>query len=299
MNKNRFNFRCFWQLLSWHFTDNRRTVTYVVSGTLLLCVVVILFKVLFGTVSPWMEKVPFEVDKTVLLASEGASYSGYIVAIAMYVFVSYVFVNMSKRSSEIGYLMLPATNVEKWLSRVVYVLVVAAMIQVAGWLAIQICAGIGRIFHVHILIVLPELFDYYTFHDPTLSGITPALLQIFFWMNHAVLIFLLSAYLLGGTIFRRVPWLSTTIIIFGTYLIVVLSAAFCFGYYAFEINHELGPSLKDQFDKNGLPWLFDKMAVYLSYVSIALSIFAVVFVWLSYRLFCRRQLVHKKIKFIR
>lgn len=297
MYKNRFNFRRFWQLLGWHFTDNRRTVAYVVSGTLLACVAVILFKVLFGSVSPYMERTPFKVDKTMLLASEAESYSSYIVAIAMYVFISYVFVNMSKRSSEIGYLMLPATNVEKWLSRVVYVLAVAAMVQVTGWLAIKICAIIGQLFDVEALSILAKMNDFY--NDINDANMSPFVQTNFLWLRYALNAFLLSAYLLGGTIFRRVPWLSTTIIVFGTYFVVAMSAIFCFGYYAFEINRELGPSLKDQFDKNGLPWLFDKLAVYLSYVSIALSIFAVVFVWLSYRLFCRRQIACKKIKLIR
>lgn len=297
MNKNSFNFRRFWQLLGWHFTDNRRTVAYVVSGTLLACVAVILFKVLFGSVSPYMERTPFKVDKTMLLASEAESYSSYIVAIAMYVFISYVFVNMSKRSSEIGYLMLPATNVEKWLSRVVYVLAVAAMVQMAGWLAIQICAIIGQLFDVEALSILAKMNDFY--NDINDANMSPFVQTKFSLLSYMLNAFLLSAYLFGGTIFRRVPWLSTTIIVFGTYFVVAMSAIFCFGYYAFEINRELGPSLKDQYDKNGPPWLFDKLAVYMPYVSIALFIFAVVFLWLSYRLFCRRQIACKKIKFIR
>lgn len=297
MNKNSFNFRRFWQLLCQHFVDNRRTIGYVWGGTLLACVTVILFTMLFGSVSPWMEKIPYKVDKNVLLASEGKSYAGWIVTAVMYIFVSYVFINMSKRSDEIRYLMLPATNAEKWLSRVVYVLVVGAVVLMMYNLSIPICAGIGRLLHIEILIALPQLFDYST--NPEFLEIPPTLQWIFWWTSLASMVFLLSAFLLGGTVFRQVPWLSTTAIVFSTFLAVTFPLAVGFGKYVTESRPDLSDLIKKQSENNDFSWIYNKLEIYLPYVNVGLFVLGIVFLWLSYRLFCRRQLAHKKIKFIR
>lgn len=113
MNKNRFNFRRFWQLLCQHFAANMKSNLLILGGTLLACVVVILIKTLSGTVSPWMERIPMKIDPTVFLVSDAMIYASNISGIVTLVFVSYVFINIGKRSGEIHYLTLPATNGEK------------------------------------------------------------------------------------------------------------------------------------------------------------------------------------------
>ena len=51
-----------------------------------------------------------------------SSYASYVVYIASFVVVTRVFVNMEHRYGDIEYLTMPATNFEKWLARVFYVL---------------------------------------------------------------------------------------------------------------------------------------------------------------------------------
>ncbi|MBR1469354.1 MAG: hypothetical protein IJ605_04505 [Prevotella sp.] len=292
MNKNSFNIRRFWQLLCQHFTDNAKTVGYVVGGTLLACIVVILFNALFGSVPAYAKKFPFEASTDILLGTEAVKYASWVIFIVKHVFVSYVFVNISLRSNEIRYLTLPATNGEKWLSRVVYVLVVAVMIQLAYYVSVMICAGIGQLFHVEALTALTQLEDFYK--NSNEAAMTMSQQGVFSVFSYVATAFLLAAYLLGGTIHRNVPWLSTTIVLFGTFLATIFAIGPAFVKYVNEHHPEFVKLMSER----DLSWFYSKLELYLPYVSAGFFVLTVAMIWLSYRVFCRRQLVRQKMKLI-
>ena len=294
MKTNKFSFGRFWTLLCQHFSDNMKSNLLILGGTLLVCVAVILIKTLSGTVSPWMERIPMKIDPTVFLVSDAMIYASNISGIVTLVFVSYVFINIGKRSGEIHYLTLPATNGEKWLSRVVYVIVVASLIQLMYYLSILICAGIGCLFDVEGLRRVGVLL-----FDPTYGGFYNFTQRaVYRWTSYANPVFQLSVFLLGGTVFRNVPWLKTALILFGGMLAVTIPLTIEIGRYVTRHPH-FSERIKTQAENGNPFFILEWIGPYMPYVLAAMAVLSIVFVWLSYRLFCRRQLVHKKIKFIR
>lgn len=294
MKTNKFSFGRFWTLLCQHFSANMKSNLLILGGTLLACVVVILIKTLSGTVSPWMERIPMKIDPTVFLVSDAMIYASNISGIVTLVFVSYVFINIGKRSGEIHYLTLPATNGEKWLSRVVYVIVVASLIQLMYYLSILICAGIGCLFDVEGLRRVGVLL-----FDPTYGGFYNYMQRaVYRWTSYANPVFSLSVFLLGGTVFRNVPWLKTALILFGGMLAVTIPLTIEIGRYVAS-HPDFSERIKTQAENGNPFFILEWIGPYMPYVLAAMAVLSIVFVWLSYRLFCRRQLVHKKIKFIR
>lgn len=218
---------------------------------------------------------------------------GTAVLVAQIVVFSRVFANMSTRSGEIGYLMLPAMNSEKWLSRVVYVVLVGAVLTFAVYyLAVLFCGVLGWMFDLESLSLLPKMvFDgsYVTslfhFHLPWQASL----------VNPASTFFIMAAFVLGGTWFRRLPWLYTALILLGTLFVIVITGAFGVGYYISQ-HTDLIQKVKAAAESHNLDVMFSLVKPLFYYVTTAvLTVLSIVMLWLSYRLFCRRQLQSQRI----
>ena len=216
-----------------------------------------------------------------------------VVGVAEVVIFSRVFANMSMRSGEISYLMLPATNSEKWLSRVAYVVLVGfVLVMAVYYLAIFCCGLLGRLFHVESLsLILKMVLDsasvteLFNFPLPWQASLGNALSTFF----------IMAAFVLGGTWFRRLPWLYTALILLGTLFVLVISGGFGVGYYISR-HTEIKAVIEDLAVNRNIDGLFAYLTPWFFIaVSAVLLVLSVVMLWLSYRLFCRRQLKAQRI----
>lgn len=292
MNKNRFNLRRCWSLLKDDLQRNRFYILLLAGALFLILVVVACFSVLtpgmaFGNIPE------LGLSSAQVAALSATSNIGMAVGVAEVVIFSRVFANMSMRSGEISYLLLPATNSEKWLSRVVYVALVGlALVMAVYYLAVLCCGLLGSLFHVESLsLMMKMVFDgsYVTslfhFHLPWQASV----------VNPAGTFFIMAAFVLGGTWFRRLPWLYTALILLGTFFVVVITGGFGFGYYISQ-HTDLIQKVKAAAESHNLDAMFSFIKPLFYYVTTAvLTVLSMVMLWLSYRLFCRRQLQSQRI----
>ena len=291
MNKNSFNLRRCWSLLKGDLRNNRTDILLLAGVLFLVVIAVALFSVFTPSLT-FSQATGITLSGAEIAALTAISNIGLVVMVAEVVIFSRVFANMSTRSGEINYLMLPATNSEKWLSRVSYVVLVGLVFVLAiYYLAILCCGLIGHVFDVESLSLIPKMtFD--TGYFSSLFNFTlPLQAKV---VNHVSSLFFVAVFVLGGTWFRRLPWLYTALILLGTFFVLAIGSGFCAGYYLSgnqrfvdaAVNHDLNT-------------LFDIMLPLFYISSAILLVLSIVMLWLSYRLFCRRQLEARKIRIIR
>ena len=292
MNKNRFNLRRCWSLLKDDLQRNRFYILLLAGALFLILVAVACFSVLtpgmaFGNIPE------LGLSSAQVAALSATSNIGMAVGVAEVVIFSRVFANMSMRSGEISYLMLPATNSEKWLSRVVYVALVGlALVMAVYYLAVLCCGLLGSLFHVESLsLMMKMVFDsdsvtgLFNFHLPWQASL----------VNLSSSFFVVAAFVLGGTWFRRLPWLYTALILLGTLFVIVITGAFGVGYYISQ-HTDLIQKVKAAAESHNLDAMFSLVKPLFYYVTTAvLTVLSIVMLWLSYRLFCRRQLQSQRI----
>ena len=304
MNKNSFNFRRFWQLLFQHFEESKKTNLLILSLVFFGTVVVLLFSTLLVSVPKgnWVKIFPVEPER--LIALSALSNSTWIAIVVSFVFVCNVFANMSKRSEEMRFLTLPATNAEKWLSRVAYAVVVGVfLVFVCQNLAIWFCTAIGWIFDVESLKLLKGMAYDSSFYQETFKEVLPAaLFSEATSTNIATKFFVVAFLLFGGIAFRRTPWLYTALVLFGSLVIFII--VFNLGWFiSFKTDVEAFEGLVRSLESHngGFAYYFMENVVVptMRIWKLVAPVLGIVFLWLSYRLFCRRQLAHKKIKLIR
>lgn len=307
MDNNRFNFRRFWQLLCLHFEKSRKTNLLILSLVFFGTVVVLLFSTLLVSAPKENLAKVLHIAPEGLIALSALSNASWMAIVVSFVFVCNVFANMSKRSEEMRFLTLPATNAEKWLSRVVYAVVVGVvLVFVCQNLAIWLCTTIGRIFDVESLKLLKGMAFDSSLYQEAFKDTLPAALFAEATSTNVVTKFFIVAFLLfGGTAFRRTPWLYTALVLFGS--LVVFITIWGFGHTWYLKTHPEAfaemvfhiTSLKG--GKEGFAYYFVDYFVIptMRIWKMVAPVLSIVFLWLSYRLFCRRQIACKKIKLIR
>ena len=189
-----------------------------------------------------------------------------IISFALDYFASQIMRNMRTKEQRLSYLMLPATSLEKFVSRALYVTLGIFMMLLLASLLSEV---------VHYLLV--PLFE---LPEHKQVCIWPRVwMDIFSDINPLVLmhtLFTHSLYILGGSYFRKHPFIKTC----GLMLLVNI----VIGYIAIQTYH---PEL---IERNG-SWLH----VHKEAVSWGVKIFTLCWValnwWLSYKLFTRQQVV--------
>ena len=164
---------------------------------------------------------------------------------------------MSRKQERIAFLMLPATNAEKFIERVFYVIVVNAHIFILGLLVSDIVQFLFSFvltpgYHHFVMGVIPHKGGYIFLNGDIIFLF---LLIFFFLWQH-------SFYVLGGSLFRRSPMLFTVcldFLLFTFFLIFSVNAG---------INFEIEP-----------------------FIFLIATVFDY---WFAYRLFTRSQLVTHK-----
>ena len=160
MNKNSFNLRRCWSLLKGDLSSSSLYILLYAGAIFLILLAVVFSSVLTPSLA-YADNPLISITGAQLAALSAMGTIGQVVLVAQIVIFSRVFANMSTRSGEISYLMLPATNSEKWISRVVYVVLVGAVLTFAVYyLAVLFCGVLGWMFDLESLSLLPKMvFD--------------------------------------------------------------------------------------------------------------------------------------------
>ena len=190
--------------------------------------------------------------------------------------------DMKSNQARINTMMLPASNLEKFLSRILFVTIGGIVSMILGLL----CADI-----LQMLISLVRMKDvgslsvvFFKFIANSHFGMAPFSAFVFFVLS---VMWFQSCYVLGGTFFRRNQWLLTTITGFCLSLLFMWSMVVWADSWSFGTNDDgTYTFFGDQYvlDPEGTMWMVNVIAVLLISFNY----------WLSYRLFCRMQVINNK-----
>ena len=305
MKTNQFNIKRFWQLLCLHFDETKKTNLLILSLIFLGVVAWLLFYTSVIPTAGDIQKTFPNITQNEAIAINALRLPTIIVGLFTLIIPCYVFSNISSQSGEIRYLTLPATSAEKWLSRVVYVVVCVVLVYITLNLAILFSSAIGWIFDIKPLQLLTQLnydSENYVVIETIKMGLFSSMTEMHL-MRFITIVFTIATPIFFGTIFRRTPWLYMALILLGIYFILIIGFAFSMmGYFKShpEVIESIG-KLKESLGKEEFIHFATETYIspFVRVMGIVLSILSIVFLWLSYRLFCRRQIACKKIKLIR
>ena len=191
---------------------------------------------------------------------------------------------MRTKEGRESYLMLPATRQEKFVSRALLSTLGVFVLIVFGVIAADLLR-----FVFHPLFFLPESMT--QLHFPTILSDMfrspfsildpeqvdkPAVLESFEWISLALVLWVHSLFILGGTAFVKHPVIKT----FGCLFLL----------FFFLSNLVLSKGLVEQIES----WSMDDGVLFTNVMTV---IFFIIFVfnwWLSYYLFSRAQIIRKK-----
>ena len=192
--------------------------------------------------------------------------------IGMLFCASFLFYHLKKKPWCSAYLMWPASNLEKYLVSLVLNVVMAAIgtiicVIIADALRVLVDALSGRI----VVWAIPMIFDLKTFNLNPLIACGPFLSEIL--LIHA-------AYILGGTLFRKQQFVLTTI------AIVIIGYIMVFTWHSPVIDNANLFGLDEKGKSVPNAWFY--------VVSIGGYLLTALCYWLSYKIFCRMQVINNK-----
>ncbi len=257
---NCFNLKRLWNVMRADLIGNRSTYAYYLGG---LFVVLILGELLCFWQSDLEGFDHLFMTTYSLLFFYGLGFYA----------ISRTFVPLSTKQKRINYLMLPATNLEKFVSRLLictvgYVVFFYVAFIAADLLRLLILSALGRESEWAISLSLNQP----SIHIPESSWTINRTKLTFL----AKCMFLLSyvAYLLGSAVFRKHPFIKTSLchILFNIVLVTALNVA---------LNNGFIVNLYDNMELESAITVLCATAVLLNILCI----------WLSYRLFCRLPVI--------
>ena len=192
--------------------------------------------------------------------------------IGMLFCASFLFYHLKKKPWCSAYLMWPASNLEKYLVSLFLNVVMAAIgtiicVIIADALRVLVDALSGRI----VVWAIPMIFDLKTFNLNPLIACGPFLSEIL--LIHA-------AYILGGTLFRKQQFVLTTI------AIVIIGYIMVFTWHSPVIDNANLFDLDEKGKSVPNAWFY--------VVSIGGYLLTALCYWLSYKIFCRMQVINNK-----
>lgn len=190
---------------------------------------------------------------------------------------SFLFTNMKTKEKRIAYKMLPATDLEKWIARVVYIL---ATCIVGSFLMLVLTdllrMGIFQLFYGdYFMSNTAEIWNNQHIFMPEDASATSRFLQsttVYIWMA-----WVYSIYILGGTLFRRQAFIMTSLTMFVLTCLFVAFLSLVKDYVSFSCN------LNSQEEH-----------LALAFLSLFGLILVVVNYWLSYKIFRHTQVINNR-----
>lgn len=205
------------------------------------------------------------------------SVSGLFMFISFIIFFfcgSRIFINMKTKASRSLFLMLPATNMEKFTSRLLYTVLGTSLMIVASWIIADI---IQFVFSLFLTPGMQGSLVGKTFEDIVRNG-TSVLGQTFpvGMLLLSLTIFTHSFFTLGGTVFRKSATLLT---ICSSFILMFLTALISSFVDADVLRH-----LVQSIEPNTFGWLMVMVLLLLSAFNY----------WAAYKLFTHMQIINNK-----
>lgn len=208
--------------------------------------------------------------KACLDFSGGVTFIGYW--LFFIVVGSFVFFNMRTKQQKIGVLVQPATHLEKFVTRVLWVTVTLSLVYLAAVmfsdvLRFLLCKIIGIPAVGSVTVRMFEMPSQLNFEDSSLAMKCYCLFTM--WLT---IVMMQSVYLLAGTLLTRNQWLLTTAVVI---VVMLVWAHFSLeGFDFFMPDHHIG--LK---------------ALLVLPVQLGVTVFSY---WRAYKTFCGMQVINNK-----
>lgn len=206
------------------------------------------------------------------------SVSGLFMFISFIIFFfcgSRIFINMKTKASRSLFLMLPATNMEKFTSRLLYTVLGTSLMIVASWMIADI---IQFVFSLFLTPGMQGSLVGKTFEEFIVRNGTSVLGQTFpvGMLLLSLTIFTHSFFTLGGTVFRKSATLLT---ICSSFILMFLTALISSFVDADVLRH-----LVQSIEPNTFGWLMVMVLLLLSAFNY----------WAAYKLFTHMQIINNK-----
>lgn len=217
---------------------------------------------------------------------------GMVVSVAMIYYASHIMKCMDNKEKRISYLLLPATKLEKFFSRALFVTIGTVLMILVALLALELThyllLPVFDLPAVYSQPMLVEVFSLRWAHASVDATGEPVyswwLMQLLVWIfclwNH-------SLFILGGSFWYKHPFLKTI----GACLVVTILGGILFANLAeggFLTRFSDWMQEHDQDTPQTVNGL-------LTIISVVFLLFTVFNWWLSYRLFTRSEVVKRKL----
>lgn len=217
---------------------------------------------------------------------------GMVVSVAMIYYASRIMKCMDNKEKRISYLLLPATKLEKFFSRALFVTVGTVLMILVALLALELThyllLPLFDLPAVYSQPMLVEIFSMRWAH----ASVDAAGEAVYSWwlMQLLVWIFCLwnhSLFILGGSFWYKHPFLKTI----GACLAVTILGGILF---ASSVDSGIWSFLTREVDEN-YPHSPQTVNGLLTIISVVFLLFTVFNWWLSYRLFTRSEVIKRKL----
>lgn len=259
-----FNMNRFWQVLKWNLLTEKKSISIAAIAFLVgfLCIQLFSCFTLF--------------DLSHGLGS-GSTLAGMATCVAILLFLipyyaTGILGNARTKQQRTTVLTLPASNLEKFLARIIYCcILMPLLLNVTFVAATSLRTLIELVFgHKGIIFGLQELSYNFTRSYETFSSFVGNI-----WM--------ISLFVLGGLFYRHRPFIWTTVTLVAVGLLLTT--------IAFYVGLMMGEDAIRRFAMNFRGMTFETFDLIFSLI---LAAFSALNFWLSYRLFCKLQVVQHK-----
>ena len=301
---NSFNIKRFGQTFRWMLATHLQTFLVFTVGCAAAVFLLEMIMIAFGVTADGGNYVPF-------LYSDVSMFFVLFLVIYALVAISTLFSYYLKKPQREAFLMLPSTNLEKYLGAVIYVTVVWTL---AGFLAFAVGDTLrmvvralvyGNEWYSLVPIVSDFLFDgFSSVHSDNINIVSTSYKVTWYIFFASSIFWIHSLYILGGTLMRKYSFVvaSLTAILFVTLYVWVGIKFNLSGFYSETfIDGQSVDALRQSgaLDANG-PWSAKSVRIEHRVGAIAYGLcvlfplFSIFNYWASYRIFKGFQLITNK-----
>ena len=286
-----FSFNRFRQLLLSYMADNSKRLLILCGGLYAATLVMFTIGMLAGATLPTEQSPDLELNVKVLGLLMGIGYANNVSGLAMMVILTRVFANIESRTGDIQFLMLPATTLEKWLSRVVYVILVGCVLTTAvSYAAMLTWCGVASLLGFEDAGLLMTIM-FHPFQAVEMTGLP--LPSSLFFLNSATTILEVAFFIYGGTVFRHYAWLKSIAIFFAVVMVIGIGFGIVMGYNIISDLANSGAATISEEAVRETVSMTRYSGLFL-WTGIVMCVLSPVFIILSYRRFGKRELESRK-----
>ena len=286
-----FSFNRFRQLLLSYMADNSKRLLILCGGLYAATLVMFTIGMLAGATLPTEQSPDIGINTGILRLLMGIGYANNVSGLAMMVILTRVFANIESRTGEIQFLMLPATTLEKWLSRVVYVILVGCVLTTAvSYAAMLTWCGVASLLGFEDAGLLMTIM-FHPFQAVEMTGLP--LPSSLFFLNSATTILEVAFFIYGGTVFRHYAWLKSIAIFFAVVMVIGIGFGIVMSYNIIsDLANSGAATISEEAVKETVS--MTRYSGLFLWTGIVMCVLSPVFILLSYRRFGKRELESRK-----